>query len=147
MDHNAAYPDRVIEWMFAVMMASWGCYLLLPMATFDNPQYAVLASIAPEQVWGVFSIAIATVRMVALWVNGRWRRTPAVRCACSTLGVIWWCAMVFLIIGAPQPHPAAGLVWYPVFALFEIISCWRSAADGFHSGAFRFHGAMRVGLR
>ena len=137
MRSEAAYPDRVIEWMFAVMMASWGAYLLLPMETFDNPQYAVLAVLAPEQVWGVFSIAIAAVRMIALWINGRWRRTPAIRCGCSTIGVIWWCSMIFLIVGAPQPHPPAGLVWYPVFCVFEVISCWRSAADGFHSGAFR----------
>ena len=135
---TSAYPDRVVEWMFATMMAAWGCYLLLPMPTFENPQYAVLATIAPEEVWGVFSLSIAVVRMAALYVNGSWRRTPAIRCLCSILGVIWWCSMVFLILAAPQQHPAAGLVWYPIFGLFEGLSCWRSAADAFHARAFRF---------
>ena len=46
--------------------------------------------------------------------------------------------MIFLVVGAPMAHPPAGLIWYPVFAIFEGISCWRSAADAFHSKAFHF---------
>ncbi|WP_131193736.1 hypothetical protein [Lichenihabitans psoromatis] len=138
MKNESAYSDRLIEWQFAVMMAAWGFYLLLPMRTFDNPQYGVLATIAPEEIWGLFAIAIAAVRATAVYINGSWRRTPAIRCACSVLGVIWWLSMTFLVLAASQPHPPpAGVIWYPVFVVFEVISCWRSAADAFHSKAFR----------
>ena len=137
MKDDAAYPDRLIEWLFASMMLLWGMVLCLPLGTFANPQYAALAAIAPEQVWGAVSIGIAVLRMTALWVNGSWRRTPAIRCLCSILGVMWWTAHLFLAIAAPQAHPPAGLSWYGLFVVFEGVSCWRSAADGFHSRAFR----------
>ena len=134
---DAAYPDRLIEWLFACLMLSWGAWLCLPMDTFANPQYAALRVLAPAEVWGALSISIATLRMTALWVNGSWRRTPVIRCGCSVLGVVWWLSLVFLAVAASAPHPPAGLTWYPVIAAFELASCWRSAADGFHSRAFK----------
>jgi hypothetical protein len=143
MKNHAAYPDRTLEWLFATMMAAWGCYLFLPLETFDNPQYALLKALSPEKVWGAFSIAIAALRMVALTINGWWYRTPALRCLCAVLGVVWWCAMIFLLLAVPQAHPAAGLVWYPVFAVFEGVVCWRAGADAFHSKAFRLRPLRR----
>ncbi len=137
---EAAYPDRLIEWLFACMMLSWGVWLLLPLHTFLNPQYAALAALAPEPVWGSFSVSIAAIRMAALWINGSWRRSPAIRCACSVLGVVWWLSMVFLAVAAAPDHPPAGLTWYPWLVVFELISCWRSTADAFYSDAFRIGG-------
>ena len=64
MINDAAYPDRLIEWLFASMMLLWGGALLHHGAVQD--------------------------RQVRL-----------------------------------------------LFVAFEAISCWRSAADGFHSRAFR----------
>lgn len=143
MKAQAAYPDRLIEWLFACMMMSWGIWLCLPMDTFSNPQYAALKALAPKEVWGAFSVSIAVLRMTSLWINGSWRRTPVIRCGCSILGVVWWLSMIFLTIASPQQHPPAGLTWYPWLVVFEAVSCWRSAADAFHSKAFRF-GARRV---
>lgn len=130
--------DRLVEWLFAGMMLSWGCWLLNPgWNTFDNPQYAALALIVPEEVWGAWSVAVAAIRIAALVINGRYRRTPLLRLACSLLGLVWWLVLIYLFVVSPHPNPAAGFSWYPVFVVFEAISCWRSAADAFHADAFR----------
>jgi hypothetical protein len=54
----------------------------------------------------------------------------------SSLGMIWWLVLIYLFLLSPQSNPPAGYAFYPVFVVFEGISCWRSAADGFHSKAF-----------
>lgn len=135
---SAAYPDRLVEWMFAAMMMSWGAWLLVPAwSTFQNPQYGALAALASEQTWGVWSVSVGTVRMAALYVNGSHRRTPLLRCVCAALGLIWWLVLIYLFLLSPQANPAAGFSWYPIFVVFEGVSCWRSAADGWHTGAFK----------
>jgi hypothetical protein len=141
----AAYPDRLVEYLFAGMMGAWGLWLLNPAwDTFGNPQYAMLAAVASEQSWGVFSLCIAIVRMGALFVNGRYCRTPLFRFACSMLGVIWWMVLIWLFLLAPQPNPPAGFAFYPLFVIFEGVSCWRSMADAFHANAFRPISAPRL---
>jgi hypothetical protein len=137
---NLPYPDRILEWMFAVMWASWGAWLLIPSwDTFGNPQYAALARLMPEELWGVFSISWAVIRGSALYVNGSHFRTPLIRLVCSALGLVWWMVLIFLFLLAPQSNPAAGFSWYPVFVVFEGINCWRCASDGWHTHAFSRH--------
>lgn len=139
MPHNPTRGngERLTEWLFASMMVGWGAYLILPIDTFAGPQYALLAAIAPENVWGAFSLAIGMIRLTALWVNGSWKRTPAFRLAGSMFGVSWWLTMTYLFLSGPEHHVPAGVVFYPIFVAFEGISCWRSSVDAFHSGAFK----------
>lgn len=130
--------DRLIEWQFAFMMMVWGLWLMFPSwITFTAPQYALLASIANEAVWGAFSFSIGFIRAIALYINGSYHRTPIVRLICSILGLTWWFVLIYLFILAAPNNPAAGFSWYPVFAVFEAICCWRSASDAFQSRAFR----------
>lgn len=131
------HGDRGLEWLFAALMVLWGLYVLAPLDTFRGAQYALMASIAPESVWGAFSLSLGFVRLVALWINGAWRRTPAIRVASSILGVMWWSALGFLLVAGPEHAVPAGVVYYLGFIGAEIFSCWRSAADAFHQGTFR----------
>jgi hypothetical protein len=141
---SAAYPDRALEWLFTALMLGWGVWLLAPWwDTFRNPQYAVLALLAPEQVWGVWSVAIGAIRAAALYINGSHRRTPLVRCICAALGVIWWLTLIWLFLLAPQRDPPAGYAFYAIFVVGELVACWRCAADAWHSGAFRIRGGER----
>lgn len=134
---SSAYPDRMIEWLFSCMMISWGLWLLVPgWQTFANPQYRALALIAGEPTWGIWSVMVGVVRAGALYINGSHWRTPLIRFICSSLGLIWWLTLIYLFLLSPQENPAAGFSWYPVFVVFEGISCWRCAADGWHTQAF-----------
>ncbi len=129
--------DRAIEWLFSAMMVVWGGYLLLPLNTFAAPQYELLAAIADEKVWAVFSAAIGVVRMVALYINGAVRQTPIIRMAGAGLGVLWWMVLTWLFLTAPTGVTPAGVAWYPIFVLAELYSVLRSAGDAWITGAFR----------
>jgi hypothetical protein len=130
------HTDRVIEWLFASMMLSWGLYLWLPFPTFDAPQYAILKAIASEDVWAVWSVCIGSIRLAALVINGHIRQTPVIRSVCAILGLIWWMVLAYLFLVAPGNPPAAA-VWFPIFAVFEAYSALRTGADACVSGALR----------
>ena len=132
-----SHGDRALEWLFAGLMILWGLYVMAPIDTFRDAQYALMTQTAPEPVWGAFSLAIGFVRIVALWVNGSWRRTPAIRLLSSIIGVMWWIALGFLLVAGPEYNVPAGVVYYLGFIGAEIFSCWRSSADAFHQGRFR----------
>jgi hypothetical protein len=135
---HAQTPDRLVEWMFALMMVSWGAWLVNPASlTFASPVYAPLAQLFPETVWGAFSAALGALRMAALLVNGRSRRTPVLRIACAILGMTWWLVLIVLATRAGRLDLPAEFSWFVVFAVFEALSCWRAAGDAYHADAFR----------
>jgi hypothetical protein len=89
-------------------------------------------------VWGAWSLSIGGLRMVALYVNGAWRRTPLIRATCSIFGMIWWALLGVLFIGARTGGTfGPGLWWFPVFVMFEGYSAYRGARDSYHSGALQ----------
>lgn len=127
---------RSVEWLLACMMVAWGIGLMLPGDTMEIPRYRLLGAIMPDYGWAAWSIAIGGVRMVALYINGAWRRTPLVRAVCAMLGLIWWIVLGFLFsAGADPGAPTPGLLWFPVFIGFEGYSIIRGARDSYHSGA------------
>ncbi|MDI4231468.1 hypothetical protein OZ411_01395 [Bradyrhizobium sp. Arg237L] len=129
---------RSVEWLLASMMLAWGFGLLLPGDTMSLPQHRMLGAIAPEFVWAAWSVSIGAVRVVALYINGSWRRTPLFRVAGASLGLIWWIVLGFLfwtaVAGGPWP---AELMWFPVFIAFEGYSIFRGARDSYHTGALQ----------
>lgn len=129
---------RSVEWLLASLMLAWGIGLLLPGDTMELNTYRFLSALAPEPVWAAWSLAIGCVRLLALYINGSWRRTPLIRGICSVLGMMWWLVLGFLFMTATAggPTPAA-LLWYPVFVGFEGYSAFRSARDSYYTGALR----------
>ena len=121
------------------MMLAWGMGLMLPGDSMSLPQYRLLKELAPEPVWAAWSLGIGGLRFIALYINGHWRKTPLIRMSCAILGMVWWVILGFLFINAAEPgRPfTAGLLWFPVFILFEGYSAIRSAGDAYHSGALR----------
>jgi len=120
------------------MMLAWGIGLLLPGDTLTLPQYRLLGEIAPEPVWAAWSVCVGGLRLVALYINGSWRRTPLIRSSCSIFGMIWWTLLMVLFLGSRTAGPiGAGMLWFPIFILFEGYSAYRSARDSYHSGALQ----------
>lgn len=128
---------RSVEWLLAAMMVAWGVGLLLPGDTMALTQYRLLRDMAPEFVWAAWSIGIGGLRFVALYVNGSWRRTPLIRAGCAVFGIIWWLLLAVLFIPASVGPMPAGLMWFPVFIIFEGYSAFRGARDAYHSGALQ----------
>lgn len=133
------YPGshRGLEYQFAAMMVAWGSWLLLFPHSFHNPIFQPLEDLAPEPVWGVWSVSIGSVRLAALYINGNWRRTPVLRIACSILGLIWWGTLIFLYLTGSRENLTPSFSWLFVFLYFECVACQRSAADAFHAGSFK----------
>ena len=131
---------RSVEWLLAALMVAWGLGLMLPGDTMGLPQYRLLAAIAPELVWASWSISVGGLRIVALYVNGSWKRTPLIRASCAAFGMMWWLILGYLFQSATNGAAPAGLMFYPVFIAFEGYSVYRGARDSYHTGALqRWH--------
>jgi hypothetical protein len=48
---------------------------------------------------------MGAVRLVTLYVNDSWRRTPLVRAFCAILGMAWWLVLGFMFVAAAQVRP------------------------------------------
>lgn len=131
------HQTRSVEWLLASMMVAWGIGLLLPGNSMELPAYRLLGAIAPEPVWAAWSISIGLLRMLALYINGSWRKTPLVRAVSSLFGAFWWVVLGYCFLkSGPWPYPA-GVAWFPVLFLFECYSISRGARDSYHSGALQ----------
>jgi hypothetical protein len=130
---------RSVEWLLSCLMLTWGVILLAPSESFANPAYRWLAALGEERVWGALAFSVGALRIGALYINGSWRRTPLIRAFGAVMGLTWWvCVGALLIFGVEPGRPLpAGFAFYPVFALFEAYSCYRSGLDARESDALR----------
>lgn len=109
-------------------MASWGFYSLLVPGMYEaNPAMMGLLKFAPQQVWGLITLIVGTVRLAALVVNGFWYRTPAVRWATSMIATLVWFPITAALVNAPVLNP--GVVVYGWHMIADIYSAFRSASD------------------
>lgn len=67
-----ASHTKVIEIYHICLATWWGICLLLPFNTFDYKGYSAMAAIAPEYVWGLFSLVIAIGQFLTFL--GKYRR-------------------------------------------------------------------------
>jgi hypothetical protein len=133
------YRHRLVEWMLSSYMVLWGIALLLPFETFQGNAYRALAQIAPENVWGVFSFSVGVMRMLALWVNGSHRATPALRMVGAIGGVCWWISLWYMLLLSAtwSTLPAGIIAFYPVNIAFELYSAYRTGIDAYDSATFK----------
>lgn len=131
---------RAIEWLFACMMMVWGAMLLLPGNMLSAPTFELLLAVAPERTWGFFSITVGYLRVMALVINGHWRRSPILRMLAAVLGMMWWTCLAWfyglaIFNGAP-PFPMYGCIF--LFIFFEGYSAYRCGEDAAKAHSFRF---------
>ena len=137
-DRSPYVQTRVTEWLLASLMVAWGLAVALPGDTLAPAGYRLLAALAPEPVWAAVSLAIGLMRMTALTVNGRWRRSPLLRAGGAAWGIGWWLVLGWLTwLGSDPAAVPAAHANYPVLALAEAHSVWRGAGDAYRSGAWR----------
>jgi hypothetical protein len=127
-DH-APHVSREGEWLSAGILLAFSLALLSPGATFSRPVFVNLAHVAPEGTWGMALLGIATVRMLGLWVNGNWRRSPTLRflTAVAGAGVWFWLSRLFLDDGYPGVN--TGAFAYAAVGAFDVYAAARSLLD------------------
>lgn len=127
---------RAIEWWSAGSMASWGFMVLLVPGMFEiNPACHALLVFAPQHVWGLAAFVAGALRLTALFINGLWYRTPAVRWI-TTMGsiFIWFCITAAFF---SSPIANMGVVVYGWHILADMYSAYRSAIDYIEAEAQR----------
>ena len=125
------YPTRTVEHMLAWMLLVWSASLALPGNMMRGPTFEYLLAIAPEAWWGWSGVALALMRLGALYVNGNWRRTPGLRFIGAMTGLIWWLiisALYALAVQRGAPDFPMRYV-FNVFIFFEADSCYRCGQD------------------
>lgn len=125
---------RLAEWLTSTVMVVFAIILALPGDTMDGGAFRVLSF------WGFneTSLAVPTAmiggaRLMALYVNGSWRRSPLIRTIGAAFGAAMFAFMAVsffwpFLIGV-TPAVSTGVGTYGVLALFDIFAAYRSGHD------------------
>lgn len=125
------YPTRTVEHMLAWMIVIWSLAVAWPGKMLVGPQYEYLIVIMPEWAWGWTGVVLGTGRLLALYFNGNWRRSPGLRWFGAMTGLVWWTVLSGLYWLGVQAGGADFPMRYMVgvFIFFEGYSCYRCGQD------------------
>lgn len=118
---------RWTEIWLACVMTLFGAVLLSTGETFSLPSYRVIAAFVGEDAAGSTAIVVGGARLLALWYNGRRRRSPLVRVVGCAGGFLFYTGLTVGFVLSAPPF-STGLV-YGVLAIAELHSSARSARD------------------
>ena len=125
--------DRSLEWFSASVMLIWGITLLLPGETLSGPQYAAFNRFGLTEVfWSWAFGCIGMARLVALYINGRWPRSPLIRMAGAIFGAVSWMQVSYLLTASTYMVtgvPNTGMGVYAALAIADLIGVYRAAFD------------------
>jgi hypothetical protein len=126
---------RMAEWLTSAIMIVFALTLMLPGdLVADSATFAFFARLHITELILASSMGVvAGMRMIALYINGSWRRTPWIRMAGAILGagmfgflsVSFFWPFCFGLV--PDLSPQSGI--YAVLATFDIIAAYRSGFD------------------
>lgn len=130
---------RSTEWLTSILLVAFALTLALPgdtlNATHAYTGFLILGFNEPLLI--LLLGTIGSVRLVALYVNGAWHRTPTFRLIGAMLGAMAFAmmAMTFLYpilaMGGPDettPMSTAFSTYFILF-VFDVIAVYRSAAE------------------
>ncbi len=131
------WPSRKMEWLGSGFLMSWGFYVLFHPELFSQTATAEvfrgLAALSapfteyPALAWGGLAFAVGLARAVALFINGAYVRTPAIRVATSFISIF---ILTQICLGMWHSGvPNTGLVVYPWLIIADLISAYRAAMD------------------
>ena len=126
------YPERLPEWINSMILFGFGLSLALPGETLSIAGYHVLLDIGfTDGSLGGLLLFVGAARLSALYVNGAWRRTPAIRMVGAVSG-----SMVFLGfgIGFSLPVFSGGIpntagITYLILAIWDVAAAYRGGVD------------------
>lgn len=141
------FPARLPEWQNAGWLTCWGVYVALHPQMFSKPEsaalFAGLAAITdwtgapPASVWGLLAVMVGLIRMAALFINGAYTRTPAIRLATSAISAFVLANIVYGMVRSGLAN--TGIVTYFWLFLADIASAYRAASDIPVAGKNRDH--------
>lgn len=117
---------RLSEWHLTFVMLLSGLVFLFG-DTFHLPPYAVVKEIATDFTWGLVMMGLGTIRLIVLYINGKWSRSPHWRSVLAALSAIVWSVMLAGLMAFSTPLLVGPFIFVAI--VVELISAFRSAQD------------------
>jgi hypothetical protein len=131
--YNDRVGDRALEWFSALVMVAWSVLLAFPGDTLSMPSFAEFHHFGmTETLWASGFGSIGMARLAALYINGRWPKTPHVRMIGAMFGVVAWGQVAFMLTEgnlAAYGKVPTGAGTYGLLALADLFSIYRAAYD------------------
>ncbi len=129
-----AHADRSIEWLSSLFMINWAFVLALPGNTLaTSPAFSEFARYhLTEPKLAAIMGGIGCMRAAALYINGRWPRTPVLRMIGSLFSSLIWGQIACLQAMGSVAETGAistGAGVYGLLACAEILCVYRAAFD------------------
>lgn len=127
------FNDRGLEWFSALVMVGWGITLAMPGDTLAGPQYAGFLRFGfTEDLWAWAFGVVGIARIVALYINGQWPRSPLIRMVGSVFGAVSWAQVAYLVTLGTYVQTgvaATGTAIYSLLAIADLLGIARAAFD------------------
>jgi len=127
--YGTHFNIRLGEWLASIILATLAVLFFgAPTMFASNEQYFVgLSNFASQVQWGVILLSVGTVRIGALWVNGRKPITPYIRMALAFFSCfVWWQLAIGLFLSGV---PGLGWAVIPWLLALDMYNVFRSSAD------------------
>lgn len=125
--------DRTSEWYSSMVMIAWGATLALPGDLLSQPGFVAFRRFGmTESTWAFVFALVGGSRLVALFINGRWPRSPHIRMVGALFGALSWGQVSILLYeaaGINNTPITTGCAVYALLAVFELFSINRAAFD------------------
>lgn len=119
------FKARQFEWGMAVLLLVWAANVALSPTAFDQPTLAAMRNTAG--LWISACCLIATVRLLALYINGTWHASPFIRAATASLSGLFWLAFAGGIWTAHLAN--TGTPVYVGLAAFDLYGAYQASKD------------------
>jgi len=126
------HQERGVEWFSAFCMCAWAYTLAAPGDTFSRQSFSEFVShgYTEELVAAIFA-AVGVMRLIALFINGSWPRSPLLRIFGAAVGIVLWTDVAYLLYmsSLSSPGKSPGPWMYAILAAFEVGSVYRATFD------------------
>lgn len=134
---------RWAEIWLSLIAVAVGLVLIGPTETFSTSSFRVIASVISETTAGGLCLVFGSIRLAALWVNGRrGRETSIIRMFGCLGGFFFWLAIA-IGFGLTAPPLTTGVAVYTILAFAELHASGRAASDMAAEDTFGFRARRR----
>lgn len=126
-DFARHFKARRAEWLLASFAFSIGMSYLSTPGLFAMPMFSIMRTMGSQEHWGWAITVVAFIRLIMLWINGRWKVTPYMRATGAFLCAGLWFLLFMLQSYSTMPSQARW-AWL-VLLVFDMLNAGDAAFD------------------
>lgn len=120
------FPSRASEWFGAIVLLNWGLMIYWSDGAVLHACSDML-SIMNETSWYAAFIALGTLRIALLIINGTLRRSPHFRSIASFLSCFAWFQITLAFVNSSPVSTALSV--YPVLLALDFYNTYRTLVE------------------